>query len=87
MRTSTGQNNNLGPKTLTSRVKDIQQVVTNSLALPIDKMLYMCIYVCEKITINIKMIAHISLSLLFATICICNHGKKVSNQWTKIFEI
>jgi hypothetical protein len=54
-----GQNNDLGPKTLTTRVKDIQQAITNLLALPIDKMLYMCIYVCiqihyEKITINKK---------------------------------
>jgi hypothetical protein len=62
----------------------IFQVITNTLARPINKMLYMCIYVCiqidcQKITINGKMVAHISLSLWCVTICICNHEKKVSN--------
>jgi hypothetical protein len=44
------------------------QGITNTLAMPIDKMLYMCIYVCiqihcEKSAISGKMVAHISLSL------------------------
>jgi hypothetical protein len=40
----------------------LNQSITNTLALPINKMLYMCIYVCIKI--------HILLCDLFVCVCV-----------------
>jgi len=49
----------------TAKQDKTKQGITNALALPIDKMLYMCIYVCMKV--------HILFCDLFVCVCVYVH--------------